>query len=224
MAGKGEIDAVVTAPVSKELIVKSGISGFVDQTTYFAGRFGVKNYNMLFYSGTMKVLLVTIHIPVSEVSSSLTAERMAIAIENSVRFCLSEYGDKRFFRIAVCGLNPHAGEGGLIGNEDKDIIQPAVNHYLNMGYNIEGPLPADTVFDKAENGYYQLVIAAYHDQGLAPFKLLHFNDGVNVTLGLPFIRTSPDHGTAFDLAGKGKADYGSMLSAIRLAIKLSGRQ
>ena len=123
--------------------------------------------------------------------------------------------------LAVCGLNPHAGEGGLFGSEEEKIIRPAVEATRRRGVRAEGPLPADSVFARAAGGAYDAVVCMYHDQGLAPFKLLHFKDGVNVTLGLPFVRTSPDHGTAYDIAGRNRADPSSMIAAIRLAAELA---
>ena len=218
MAGNSEVKGIVTAPISKELIVKSGIKGFIDHTTFLAEKFRTKNFNMFFYSEDIKVILVTIHIPLEKVSEAVTLEKVESSIQNAIIF-LRRFKEKDF-RIAVCGINPHAGENGLLGMEDELKVSPAVQKFQKEGYCVEGPLPADSVFYKASRGEYDIVIAMYHDQGLAPFKLLHFMDGVNVTLGLPVIRTSPDHGTAFDIAGKGIADESSMLNAIRLAEKL----
>jgi len=211
--------ALVTAPISKELIVKSGVKHFIDHTTYLSRKFGAKNVNMMFYSGDLKVVLITIHLPIKKIPSVLNKGLVKVAIQNAVDFGMRFF--KKEYKIAVCGLNPHAGEGGLLGKEDNRIILPVVNFYKNAGLKVDGPLPSDTVFYKALNKQYDIVVAVYHDQGLAPFKMIHFNDGVNVTLGLPFIRTSPDHGCAFDIAGKGIADEGSMVSAIKLALRLS---
>ncbi len=218
LAKEGKVSAIVTAPISKELIVNSGIKDFIDHTTYLAGQFNVKDYNMMFHSDDLKVVLTTIHIPISEVSRSITRDKVDSTINNSVLYCRSF--KKRSFRIAVCGLNPHAGENGIIGTEEIQIIKPVVEEYKKNGIDIEGPLPADSVFYKAYSGYYDLVVAMYHDQALAPFKLLHFMDGVNMTLGLPVIRTSPDHGTAFDIAGKDIADGTSMFKALELAVHM----
>lgn len=218
MAKQNQIEGIVTAPVSKELIVKSGYTDFIDHTTYLAKSFNINHYNMMFYSGDLKVVLATIHIPLKRVSKYLTQEKVESAIRNAVYFSQKTIGED--FRIAVCGLNPHAGENGLIGNEDTKIIQPVIEKYQKKHIQVFGPLPADSAFYKAYHKEFHIVIAMYHDQGLAPFKLLHFMDGVNLTLGLPIVRTSPDHGTAFDIAGKGIADETSMLNAIRLAQKL----
>ncbi len=218
LAKNKEVGGIVTAPISKELIVNAGITGFIDHTSFLADEFHAEHFNMLFYSEDLKVLLVTIHIPLDKVSQAITRENVESSIQNAMQF-LRKYKEKDF-RIAVCGINPHAGENGLMGNDDKTKILPVVEKYQKEGYCVEGPLPADSVFYKAGRGEYDIVIAMYHDQGLAPFKLLHFMDGVNVTLGLPVVRTSPDHGTAFDIAGRGVADESSMLNAIRLAEKL----
>lgn len=211
--------ALVTAPLSKELIAGSGredVKHFKGHTDYLAEAFGVKKYSMLFYSRDINVLLATIHIPLSEVPVKLTEEKVDIAVENSVLYCERLYpGD---YRIGVCGLNPHAGEHGLLGHEDDEVILPVVERWRAKGYPVDGPLPADTAFYKAyRERKYRLLVAMYHDQGLAPFKLLHFIDGVNATVGLPIVRTSPDHGTAFDIAGKGVADPNSMKSSLELA-------
>lgn len=218
LAKAGKAGAIVTAPVSKELIVNAGITGFLDHTTHFTKAFGSTRTSMFFYSKDLKVLLATIHLPLKDVPSALTEDCLNTALDNAVAFCKSYY--QKHFKIGVCGLNPHAGENGLIGKEDRDVITPVIHNYPAGPYSIEGPYPSDTLFYKAYHGDYDLVVAMYHDQGLAPFKLLHFHDGVNTTLGLPVIRTSPDHGTAFDIAGKGIADESSMLEAIRLAQKL----
>ncbi len=222
LAKKGDAAAIVTAPISKELIVRSGQKGFIDHTTFFANEFKVKKFNMMFYSEDLKVILATIHIPLKRVAVCLTRELVKNTLNNALQF--GRKLENKNYRVAVCGLNPHAGENGLMGNEDREIILPAVRSFQKKGYAVAGPLPADTVFYKAYQGEYDIVVAMYHDQGLAPFKLLHFENGVNVTLGLPIVRTSPDHGTAFDIAGKGKASSGSMLSAIKLALRLTGRE
>jgi 4-hydroxythreonine-4-phosphate dehydrogenase len=218
MAKNQEIEAIVTAPISKELIVQAGYSRFIDHTTFFSQEFETPRSSMLFYSNDLKVLLATIHLPLSKVSQAITYECLEIAVENAAAFCGKTM--KRNFTIAICGLNPHAGENGLLGKEEKNIIEPAVESFRRQGLRIKGPLPADTAFYYALKKKVGLVIALYHDQGLAPFKLLHFMDGVNVTLGLPIVRTSPDHGTAFDIAGKGLANEKSMLCAIELSVKL----
>jgi 4-hydroxythreonine-4-phosphate dehydrogenase len=215
--------ALATAPLSKELIAASGLENvkhFRGHTDYLAEAWSVKKFSMMFYSRDINVLLATIHIPLSEVPSKLTEAKLVIAIENSVDYCKGMFGDK--YRIGVCGLNPHAGEHGLLGTEEDVLIAPVVERYRAKGLPIDGPLPADTAFYKAyHEKKYNLLVAMYHDQGLAPFKLLHFIDGVNVTLGLPIVRTSPDHGTAFDIAGKGVADCRSMKTSLELAWEMA---
>ncbi|MCX7820773.1 MAG: 4-hydroxythreonine-4-phosphate dehydrogenase PdxA [Brevinematales bacterium] len=213
----GYAKGVVTAPISKELIVKAGIKDFIDHTTYFGKKFNSQTF-MLFYSEKLKVILSTIHIPLKEVSKKLTPRILEDTIREGINFCKKVIDND--FRIAVCGVNPHAGENGLIGKEEKKFI-PVIENFKNKGYKIFGPLPADTVFYRALKGEFDLIVATYHDQGLAPFKMLYFNQGVNVTLGLPFVRTSPDHGCAFDISGKNIADESSMVYALKLALKLS---
>jgi 4-hydroxythreonine-4-phosphate dehydrogenase len=223
LALAGKAAGIVTGPVSKELIRNSGQKDFTDHTTYLAKKFQVKNFNMMFYSEKLKVVLATIHIPLKDVSRTLKKETVRIALDNAIRFCEGLYG-KGNYRVAVCGINPHAGENGMLGKEEKSVIGPVADEFRIKGCPVDGPLPADTVFYKALNGNYQMVVAMYHDQGLAPFKMLCMNDGVNVTLGLPVVRTSPDHGTAFDIAGKNIADPGSMEQALRLALKMTADQ
>ncbi|MGC8771493.1 MAG: 4-hydroxythreonine-4-phosphate dehydrogenase PdxA [Brevinematia bacterium] len=209
---------VITAPISKELIVKAGIKDFVDHTSYFGKVFESKTF-MLFYSEKLKVILATIHVPLKDVSKLLTPQVLEDTINAGISFCEKTIGKK--FKIAVCGINPHAGEDGLLGDEEKSFIS-IIENFKRRNFEIYGPLPADTVFYRALRGEFDLIVAAYHDQGLAPFKMLYFNEGVNVTLGLPFVRTSPDHGCAFDIAGKNIANESSMVEAIKLALKLSG--
>lgn len=215
-----KIDAVVTAPISKESIHLAG-SAYPGHTEMLKDLTGVNDAVMLFDGGPFKVALVTIHVALSEVPYLITEEK----VRKTIRICNRELKQKFNIsapRIAVCGLNPHAGEAGVFGNEEISEIKPAVNSAKEEGIDVEGPLPADTLFYYANRGMYDLVIAMYHDQGLVPFKMLAFDLGVNVTLGLPIIRTSPDHGTAFDIAWKGIAKPSSMINAIRLAAKMVG--
>ena len=174
---------------------------------------------MLFWSDTLRVVLATVHIPLREVPTALTPDRVREVIrltsESLPRFGIPTP------RLAVAGLNPHAGESGLIGHEDEDTIAPAVRAARQHGIDVSGPLPADTVFTRASRGEFDCVIACYHDQGLIPVKLLAFGKAVNVTIGLPIIRTSVDHGTAFDIARQGRADAGSLIEAILLAARLA---
>ncbi|MGC8765293.1 MAG: 4-hydroxythreonine-4-phosphate dehydrogenase PdxA [Brevinematia bacterium] len=210
----GEISGLVTAPLSKELIVKAGIK-FIDHTTFLAEYFKYPTY-MLFYAEKFKVILATIHIPLKDVSRKLTPSLLEDTIRVGLDFCTKVM--KKNVRVGVCGINPHAGEGGILGKEEKRFY-PVIKKFVDSGYSVEGPLPADTIFYRAYRGDFDLIVASYHDQGLAPFKMLYFDEGVNVTLGLPFIRTSPDHGCAFDIAGKNIASEKSMDEAIELSLK-----
>jgi len=217
---KNEADALVTAPVNKASVRAAGFLDFEGHTEYLADATLTKNYEMIFIGSNLKVALVTRHIPLKDVPKALSTEKIYKIIELTHN-AMVKYFSLKDPRIGVCGLNPHAGESGLFGREEKDIIAPAVKKAARFSKSIFGPLPSDVVFYDAKNGKYDAVIAMYHDQGLVPFKMLHFKDGVNVTLGLPFIRTSPDHGTALDIAGKGIADPSSMIEAILLAARLA---
>jgi 4-hydroxythreonine-4-phosphate dehydrogenase len=180
---------------------------------------GVEDVAMMFVGGTLRVALLTIHRPLRSVPDAITRA----GVERVVRLVhreLPRFGSAGR-RIAVCGVNPHAGEGGLFGSEERDVVAPAVAALAAEGLDVTGPLPADTVFVRAARGEFDAVVAAYHDQGLVPVKLVAFGRAVNVTLGLPFVRTSVDHGTAFDIAAAGTADPGSLLEAMRLAATLA---
>ena len=220
---QGELDALVTAPVNKEAIVRAGIS-FVGQTEMLSEMAATARTAMMLL-GTdergrwLRVALATTHLPLRQVSEQLTAEKIETAIELSARAC-RDLGLPRA-RIGVCGLNPHAGEGGKIGTEELTTIAPAVKAAQRKSIDAVGPISADALFYYAFKGDYDVVVAMYHDQGLAPLKMVAFEQGVNWTLGLPFIRTSPDHGTAYDIAGKGIANPSSMLAALRLAKQLA---
>lgn len=217
MAGK--VDAVATGPISKEAFALAG-HDWKGHTDLLAHLTRAKRVAMMFWSPRLCVVLATVHIPLSQVPSALTAEALRKAIElahlEMPRFGLTTP------RIAVAGLNPHAGEAGLIGREEAQVMRPAIEALRADGINVSGPFPADTLFVRAARGDFDVVIAAYHDQGLIPVKLLGFGDAVNVTLGLPIIRTSVDHGTAYDIAGQDKAEEGSLIEAILLAARLSG--
>lgn len=219
MLAVGEIDGVVTAPVSKEGLHEVGFD-FPGQTEFFAERCGVTDFGMCLTGENLTVALVTIHVGIAEVPGLLTTEevvRVGRLLEN---FCRRREG--REPRVAVCGLNPHAGEGGAFGREDLDVVVPAIS-ILNEGLVepvFSGPHPADTIFRPAADGEFDGVLCMYHDQGLIPLKLLDFDTGVNVTLGLPRPRTSPDHGTAFGIAGKGVASFASMRRAIEVCLEL----
>jgi 4-phospho-D-threonate 3-dehydrogenase / 4-phospho-D-erythronate 3-dehydrogenase len=216
----GEADAMATAPVNKEAISLSG-EPFSGHTEYIARLCGAKESRMLLASERLRVVHVTTHIPLRK-ACDLDVARIRRTIELGQE-AMRLMGFERP-RIAVCGLNPHAGENGLFGEEDARFIAPAIEAARQLGICCEGPVPADTVFLQAVRGAYDLVVAMYHDQGHIPMKLLDFEGTVNVSLGLPIIRTSVDHGTAFDIAGKGVADPGSMKAALRLAARMAGRR
>jgi 4-hydroxythreonine-4-phosphate dehydrogenase len=218
-----ELGAVVTAPVNKAAIVRAG-HRFVGQTELLAKAAKTKRYAMMLlghdeHDRWLRVALVTIHIAMKSVPRKMTAEKIMLAIELAAHAC-HDLGLPRA-KIAVCGLNPHAGEGGEFGDEEIKTILPTVLAAQKNGLDVIGPLSGDTVFHYALRGDYDAVVAMYHDQGLAPLKAVAFDTGVNWTLGLPFIRTSPDHGTAYDIAGKGIANPSSMIAAIRLAKQLA---
>jgi len=218
-----ELGALVTAPVNKESIIRAGHK-FVGQTEFLSEFAGARRTAMMLlgHDGNqrwLRVALATIHISIKSVPEKLTAEKIARAIELAAQAC-RDLGLPRA-RVAVCGLNPHAGEGGQFGDEEIKIISPTIATAKKRGLDVVGPLSGDTVFHYALQGDFDAVVAMYHDQGLAPLKAVAFDTGVNWTLGLPFIRTSPDHGTAYDIAGKGIANPSSMIAAIRLAKKLA---
>src|SRR5947208_6685032 len=227
LARRGELDAVVTGPVHKATMYDIGFK-FPGQTEFFADRWGVTNYAMLLTGGNITVALVTTHIPLREVAALLKQSEI-VRVGLLLRSFLNTRSQETA-RIAVAGLNPHAGESGKIGREEIDIIAPAVaelNQSLLTSHQshpvFTGPHPPDTIFHRAIEGEFDAVLCMYHDQGLIPLKLHAFHSGVNVTLGLQFPRTSPDHGTAFEIAGKGIARPDSMIAAINLAVELAGK-
>ena len=219
----GALDALVTAPVNKAAINRAGVK-FVGQTELLSELAGTKRTAMMLL-GTdaagrwLRVALATVHIAIKSVPEKLTAEKITLSIELAAQSC-RDLGLSRA-KIAVAGLNPHAGEGGEFGDEEIKTIAPTIAAMQKKGFDVVGPLSGDTVFHYALQGNYDAVVAMYHDQGLAPLKAVAFDSGINWTLGLPFIRTSPDHGTAYDIAGKGIANPGSMIAAIRLAKQLA---
>jgi 4-hydroxythreonine-4-phosphate dehydrogenase len=219
---KGEAGAIVTAPVSKQAIQALGYD-FPGHTELIAHLAGNADVRMMMAGSTLSIVLVTTHIRFSDVPRSLTPARIADTAAITFQALREHFGVRRP-RIALAGLNPHAGEGGAFGDEETRILGPAIAEAAARGVRLDGPHPPDTVFARARGGEFDAVISLYHDQGLIPFKLLHFHDGVNVTLGLPFPRTSPDHGTAFDIAGRGKADPSSMGSALRLAATMAAHR
>jgi len=221
---RGEAAALVTAPVNKESIIRAGEKKFVGQTELLSELAGARRTAMMLLGHDeqgrwLRVALATIHLPLSKVARALTRPKVKLAIELAAQAC-HDLGLARQ-RVAVCGLNPHAGEGGMIGSEEITIIRPVVEAARRNGIDVVGPLAADTLFHQALRGDFDAVVAMYHDQGLAPLKMVAFDTGVNWTLGLPFIRTSPDHGTAYDIAGRGVAESSSMIAAIRLAARLA---
>ncbi|MDP2920934.1 MAG: 4-hydroxythreonine-4-phosphate dehydrogenase PdxA [Candidatus Omnitrophota bacterium] len=211
-------DALVTAPVNKGAISKAGIP-FQGHTEYLAKSTNTKKFAMMLCGGPLKVTTVTRHIPLKDVSRAITRKKIIDAVR------LTNDSLKRYFgiekpRIGICALNPHCGEGGKIGREEQDVIAPAIRKIKRFAPGVLGPISGDVIFYMAYNGKLDAVVSMYHDQGLGPLKMIGFEKGVNVTLGLPFIRTSPDHGTAYDIAGKGIADASSMKEAIKLAVKM----
>ena len=219
-AQAGRVAAVATAPVNKLAFARAGLpwKGHTDLLGHLTGSPRVA---MMFWSEPLKVVLATVHVPLAEVPRLITMDVLVGVIELTARE-LPRFGVPSP-RLALAGLNPHAGEDGLLGDEDGRVLKPAVDAMRARGVNISGPYPGDTVFVRASRGEFDAVIACYHDQGLIPVKLLAFGKSVNVTLGLPIIRTSVDHGTAFDIAGKGVADPSSMIAATLLAARLAAR-
>lgn len=217
-----ELDAMVTAPVSKENIIRAG-HAFVGQTEFLSQIAGTNRTVMMLLGHDergrwLRVALATTHVALKMVSAQLSQAKIELAIELAAKACRDLHLPRA--RVAVCGLNPHAGEGGEFGDEEKTTIGPAVLASQRRNIDAAGPLSADTLFYHAFRGDYDAVVAMYHDQGLCPLKLIGFETGVNWTLGLPFIRTSPDHGTAYNIAGQGVANPSSMISAIQLAKQL----
>ncbi len=216
----GYIDALVTAPISKTSWELAGYKKYPGHTELLAEKFKIKHFAMMFVAPQLKVVLATIHEGLFEVRNKFTIGCVFNPIELADK-ALREWFGVQHPRIGVCGLNPHAGEEGRFGDEEQRVIAPAILMAGENGINVTGPFPADTIFLKALDGKFDAVVAMYHDQGLIPIKLLAWREAVNLTLGLPIIRTSPDHGTAFDIAGKNKADAGSMTEAIKLAVRLA---
>ena len=210
--------ALITAPLNKEGIRMAGYRN-AGHTDFLAAETNSTDATMAFYTPDLKVVLVTHHIPLSQVPTAITSDAILSKIVQADSLA-KDLGIKEP-KIAVAGLNPHAGENGLLGPEDLDIIAPAVEDARIIGIDARGPYPPDTLFHFAKNKKYDVVVAMYHDQGLIPIKLLSFDQAVNLTLGLPFVRTSPDHGTAYNIAGENQADHHSALQAIKLAARLA---
>jgi 4-hydroxythreonine-4-phosphate dehydrogenase len=217
----GRFDAMVTAPVHKGIINDAGVP-FTGHTEYLAERTGARLPVMMLVGGGLRVALATTHLPLADVSAAITAERLADVLTILDADLKSRFG-LAAPRILVCGLNPHAGEGGHLGREELDVIEPTLSRLRSAGLQLTGPVPADTAFLPERIAGHDAVLAMYHDQGLPVLKRAAFGAGVNVTLGLPIVRTSVDHGTALDLAGTGRADPGSLVAAAGLAVELCAR-
>jgi 4-hydroxythreonine-4-phosphate dehydrogenase len=213
----GNIAAIVTAPLNKEAMKAAGID-YPGHTEILAAQSGTENFAMMLANEELRVVLATIHVPLADVGRLITVETELRVIRLAHEACL-RFGIERP-RVAVAGLNPHAGENGLFGGEDMETILPAVEKARAAGIEASGPWAGDTIFMRARRGEFDVVVAQYHDQGLIPVKYLGVEEGVNITIGLPFIRTSVDHGTAFDIAGTGKADHASLRSAVRMAMAM----
>ncbi len=218
-ARRGAVDAMATAPVNKEAFALAGLP-WRGHTDLLAHLTDSPHVAMMFDSDALRVVLATVHIPLADVPRAITRPSLEATIALTAD-ALPRFGVARP-RIAVAALNPHAGEHGLFGDEESTVIEPAIQTCRGRGIDVSGPFPGDTIFHRAHRGEFDAVVACYHDQGLIPVKLLAFGRAVNVTLGLPIIRTSVDHGTAFDIAGKGVADPRSMIAAVRLAARLAG--
>lgn len=211
----GNVHGVLTMPISKFWAKRAGFS-YEGQTEFLAKASGVREFAMMMYSDRLKVVLMTTHVPLRGVSALITPESLSAKIELIDREFKRLFGKKP--AVGVLGLNPHAGEGGDIGSEEAEVIAPTIEQKRREGFHVEGPLVPDTAFINCEA--YDVFLCMYHDQGLIPFKMLSFNEGVNLTLGLPFVRTSPDHGTAYDIAWKGIADLGASKKALELCEEL----
>lgn len=216
---RGFFQGLATCPIAKTSLNKAGYS-FPGHTEMLASMTHSNEYAMMMAGSRLRVTLVTVHRPLKEVAAALTAEAILRMIRITHTALVRDFGITHP-RLAVAGFNPHAGEDGLFGDEESRFIAPAIAQARLQGMDVNGPFPPDTVYYKAAAGTFDAVVSMYHDQGLIPFKLLHFDDGVNVTLGLPIIRTSVDHGTAYDIAGKGLANHASLAAAIRMAAMIS---
>jgi 4-hydroxythreonine-4-phosphate dehydrogenase len=214
------IDAIVTGPINKGIFLHGGGPSFPGQSELLAYLTGTERWAMMLAGERLRVVLVTTHLPIAEVSAAITTALIEERARVAFAFLQGPMGIPRP-RLGVAALNPHSGDAGLLGDEERRVIAPAVVHLREEGHDVSGPLPADTLFGQAVDGRFDCVLAMYHDQGLIPLKLLEFGRAVNVTLGLPIIRTSPDHGVAYDIAGRGQANPGAMKAAIRLAKRLA---
>ena len=220
LAMQGDASALCTAPIHKKALKDGADFAFPGHTEYLAHLAGVGNVVMMLASEQLRVVPATIHIALADVPAALTPNLLRNVVEITAQGLQSQFGLSHP-RIALAGLNPHAGEGGTMGHEEQDWIEAFVKTLQADGYDIKGPLPADTMFHASARAQYDVAIAMYHDQALIPIKTLDFDKGVNVTLGLPFIRTSPDHGTAFDIAGQGVANPSSLIEALKMADRMA---
>ena len=219
----GTVSAMVTNPISKQVLMDGAGFAFPGHTEYLAHLAGVDRVVMMLAAPALKVVPVTIHVPLADVPAALTADLLEETLRITRAALMRDFGiaDPR---LAVAGLNPHAGEGGKMGREEIEVIAPVLDRLRAEGFRLAGPLSADTMFHDAARARYDSAVAMYHDQALIPIKTLDFAGGVNCTLGLPFIRTSPDHGTAFDIAGRGRADPSSLIAAIELAARMAANR
>ena len=218
----GLIDGMVTCPISKSSLQKSGYN-YPGHTEMLADLTGETDFTMMMAGEKLRITLVTIHCSLRDAAATLNLQSVYDRILLTYSSLIKDFNIASP-RIALAGLNPHAGEDGLFGSEERDSIFPAAEKAKKVGINVSGPLPPDTVFLKAIAGEYDAVVCMYHDQGLIPFKLLHFSDGVNVTIGLSIVRTSVDHGTAYDIAGTGTADSRSLAAAVKLAYEIAANR
>lgn len=216
------LGGIITCPIAKSTLNMAGYA-YPGHTEMLAALCKTSNYAMMMAGEKLRVTLVTIHTGLAQVPQALSIEKIMHLIRLTADSLQSDFGISSP-RIAVAGLNPHAGEDGLFGDEEKTMILPAIGKMKKIGCNVDGPYPPDTLFYKAAGGAFDAVVCMYHDQGLIPFKLLHFEDGVNVTIGLPVVRTSVDHGTAYDIAGQGKADPASLVAAVNMAASIVTRR
>jgi len=223
LAMEGAVSAICTAPISKEELITHAGFDFPGHTEFLAALSGDIPVAMMLASATLNVVPVTIHVPLAQVPTTLTPDRLETTIRITRAAMIRDFGIAAP-RLAVAGLNPHAGEGGLMGREEAEVIGPVLDRLRSEGFDIAGPLSADTMFHPPARARYDAAIAMYHDQALIPIKTLAFDEGVNVTLGLPFVRTSPDHGTAFDIAGKGIGRATSTVEALKLAALMAARR
>ena len=223
LAQSGAASAVTTCPISKKVLIDGAGFAFPGHTEFLAELGGGAPVAMMLACPALRVVPATIHIPLAEVPAALTPETVETAIRITHAALQKDFGVAAP-RIAVAGLNPHAGEGGALGAEDSAVIAPVLDRLRTEGMDLKGPLPADTMFHEAARATYDAAVAMYHDQALIPIKTLDFEGGVNVTLGLPFVRTSPDHGTAFDIAGTGRASPTSLINALRMAAEIAARR